>query len=326
MKKSGAYTYEDVLRLNNRRRRGEIDINDNPEKIKKILSLNIGNGQIVTADCCNVHKKHIQVSSTEEFIYKFLTERFIIENPELLQNYNFYNLMLYTNPVEFEKELIYAANNATLLGVELTFNSFILKDTPDGWCVTGHKNKRIAALFIPDFVTFIGESAFAEFKNLKIVKLPKRIKGIGDKAFLGCEKLSGINFPNSLEHIGKRAFAHTNLTEVTIPDKITVIEERAFNFSKLQKVTLPKNLKTIKRWAFEGTLIEELHMPSVEVIEDYAFFHCELKGTLILPKNLKKCYASVFTHCYELKTIVIPPDADYDRTSPVSRQRGQTQK
>ena len=300
------YGYQDILRINNRRKKN-LNMRSGTG-IKGIYHVDIEKGQIVVRPNQNYT---LEVYSIEEFLYEFLEKDFIIVNPERLSIYNFDNLRLYTNPDEFEKDLIAFANNAALFGMDFIFNSFILIHTFDGWKVTGYTDEYTSEVIIPDFVTSIGKQAFAHFKSLETVRLPKGLKEIEEEAFYGCNKLQEIKFPQSLECIGKSAFAWCcGLTEICIPEKITVIEEETFRYTTLRKIKLPKNLKTIKRHSFSLTDVEYLNIPSVETIEACAFSDCNLKGTLRLPKNLKSFHLSSFVGT-NIDAISIPKGADY---------------
>ena len=302
------YTYQDILRINNRRKKG-INIKEKPEKVKRISGINIPDGQIII-DCPNGLE---EIDSIEHFLYKFLKDDFIIDIPWAVETYNFDNLRLYTNPKEFEKEMRVAANNALLFGMDFTFNSFILVPTDDGWEVIGHTNSYQDVLIIPDFVTYIRAGAFKKFYNLKVLRLPNGLEKIGDYAFFGCKKLTEIKLPNSLDYIGNYAFCDSGLTEVTIPEKIKVIEGGVFNVAQnLEKVILPKSLEAISDWAFARTPLRQLVMPSVESIGHLAFYDSKLEGYLRLPKQLKKCYDTSFAGT-AIDILSIPKGAKYEK-------------
>ena len=294
------YSYQDILRINNRRKK-KLNLSLNLDKIKTIYNSDIEKGQVII----NLY----EVDSIEHFLYEFLKKGFIIKNPEELSDYNFDNLRLYTNPDEFKRDLTNATNNTALFGMELIFNSFILRRADDGWEITGYTYKEVTFLVIPDFVTSIGDSAFANLKELGSVILPKGLKSIGEKAFYACCKLHSIRLPKSLKHIGKGSFAWCGLTEIIIPDGITVIDFQSFANTPIEKVILPKGLKEIGDGAFYATSLMELHIPSVEIIDTWAFYECKLKGILRFPENLKKCYASSFPK--NATAIYIPKGVDY---------------
>ena len=162
--------------------------------------------------------------------------------------------------------MIDAANNAALFGMELLFNSFILKPTDDGWEITGYTDSEVASLIIPDFVTSIGNNAFDTF-----------------------DKLRTVRFPNGLQNIGGRAF---------------------YECANSHEIYLPKTLKIIRQSAFAHTKINKLCISSAEIIEPFAFCKCNLKGTLRLPENLKKCYVSAF-YLNNIEKFYIPKGAEF---------------
>ena len=59
---------------------------------------------------------------------------------------------------------------------------------------------------IPDSVTEIGESAFANCHALSAVTIGARVTKIGNWAFAGCHKLTSIAIPDSVTEIGIEAF------------------------------------------------------------------------------------------------------------------------
>ena len=68
------------------------------------------------------------------------------------------------------------------------------------------EGKTATSFTIPDGVTVIDESAFAECSNLKSIQLPDGITKIGDRAFEDCRNLESIQLPDSVTSIGEEAF------------------------------------------------------------------------------------------------------------------------
>jgi hypothetical protein len=60
----------------------------------------------------------------------------------------------------------------------------------------------LTSVTIPNSVTNIGDSAFAQCTSLTNATIPRSVTRIGDEAFSGTA-MSGMIFPNSVTNIGK---------------------------------------------------------------------------------------------------------------------------
>jgi formylglycine-generating enzyme required for sulfatase activity len=88
---------------------------------------------------------------------------------------------------------------------------------------------RTGTYTIPDSVTSIRSSAFADCTGLTSVIIPGSVTSIGDSAFSNCTGLTSIIIPGSVTSIGDEAFSRcTGLTSVTIPDSVTSIGDLEF--------------------------------------------------------------------------------------------------
>ena len=83
---------------------------------------------------------------------------------------------------------------------------------------------------IPDSVTTIGDSAFADCRSLTSVTIPDSVTTIGNWAFAGYSSLTSVIVPDSVTTIGINAFGGcSSLTSVTIGDSVTTIGNQAFD-------------------------------------------------------------------------------------------------
>lgn len=105
---------------------------------------------------------------------------------------------------------------------------------------------------IPDSVTEIGESAFANCHALSAVTIGARVTKIGNWAFSECHKLTSIAIPDSVTEIGGNAFAKCpELTAVTLGNRVTKIGEGAFTgCHKFTDITIPDSVTEIGFYAF----------------------------------------------------------------------------
>jgi hypothetical protein len=111
-----------------------------------------------------------------------------------------------------------------------------------------HRNK-ITQISLPEGMTSIGASAFAECKYVKSVTIPSTVEKIYDSAFEDCRMLATLTFaePSALISIGNWAFYNNHeLKSVVIPDGVTEIGYAAFyGCTYLDELTLPASMEYI---------------------------------------------------------------------------------
>ena len=86
----------------------------------------------------------------------------------------------------------------------------------------------LESVTIPNSVTFIDYSAFQGCSNLTSVIIPNGVTEICDGVFNGCSSLSSVTIPNSVTKIGSYAFDNSGLTSITIPSSVTEIDNGSF--------------------------------------------------------------------------------------------------
>ena len=97
----------------------------------------------------------------------------------------------------------------------------------------------IESLVLPDGLTTIYGSAFANCSKLKSINLPAGITELPRMVFSGCTSLTSIQLPEALTAIGDFAFNNTGLIEVDIPSSVSTIGNQAFySCNSLRKVTV----------------------------------------------------------------------------------------
>lgn len=115
---------------------------------------------------------------------------------------------------------------------------------------------------IPDGVTTIGESAFANNHTLEEVIFPDSLTTIGDGAFYDCGGILNYHLPNSVTTIGEYAFARCrnwmSLDEVEpfyIPAGVTSIGAGAFDDRPVKEFVVDSNNKSYT--AIDGVLFSK---------------------------------------------------------------------
>ena len=211
-------------------------------------------------------------------------------------------------------------------------------ETATNTLITGCK-----ATVIPNTVTRIGDSAFANCTDLTVLNIPDSVNTIGSHAFAGCKNLSTINIPASVYCIEKYAFmgcdslntitvdpangvydsrdncnaiidTDTNTlvvgcADTTIPDTVTEIGPAAFqDCQSLTNITIPDSVTTIGKSAFlDCTALQSIAIPdSVTDIRESAFDGCRSLQTVDLGNSVQTIGNDAFLGCHALQYVVIP--------------------
>ena len=112
----------------------------------------------------------------------------------------------------------------------------------------------VTSVTIPDSVTAILDSAFANCFQLTNISIPNSVTSIGLSAFDGCTKLESITLPSSLRNISMFLFHNcSQLTTIQIPDSVPSIQDYAFgNCTSLETIHIPVSVTSIGVYAFNG--------------------------------------------------------------------------
>jgi len=105
----------------------------------------------------------------------------------------------------------------------------------------------VEEVVIPDNVTSLGDSAFADCASLTSVTLSDSIAELEGYSFSGCTSLSSVTIPEGVTSIGNRCFyGCTALADVDIPTSCTSIGVKAFyNCLALNTVFVPRKVNSI---------------------------------------------------------------------------------
>ena len=157
---------------------------------------------------------------------------------------------------------------------------------------------------IPNSITVIGESAFANCHELTSITLPSSVNIIDREAFAYCSNLIQINIPSSVTTINYGAFSScTSLKNITIPNSIKEIKIDTFNnCSSLTDISLPNSLIRIGSRAFSRcTSLTTFTIPdSVTTIDSDAFSNCENLTDLIMGTSVTNISIATIKNCPNL--------------------------
>jgi len=207
---------------------------------------------------------------------------------------------------------------------------------PEGLETIGNYAFSLSDLFevtVPSSVTYLGNSAFGNNKNMTAAVINAQITSLPASCFDSCAALQNVTLPDTLEKIDAYAFnSCVALKTVTLPENVTIFGDRVFVSCKglksmtlpegtaevsrgmfggciaLETVNLPESLKTIGSSAFEGcSALQSIVIPeSVTFIADRAFGSCTKLAGINLPAGISKICDTCFWACEALTSIVIP--------------------
>lgn len=149
----------------------------------------------------------------------------------------------------------------------------------------------IKKISIPDTITYIPVSAFANMYNLSEINIPSGLINIDEGAFINCGKLK-IDFSfSSLINIGNNAFSNCySLENIVIPKSVETLGSYAFSYcTSLKKIIFENEITIIPIGCFSSceNLTEFFIPASITTIDKYAFNECE-NLTLIEFENNSK--------------------------------------
>lgn len=169
---------------------------------------------------------------------------------------------------------------------------------------------RADEIVLPDSLTDIGVSAFADNSRLVAITLPDGIIEIPAGAFSGCTGLYTVTFPASLTDIGQKAFYNCGRLSVrTLPEALKGIGEQAFyDCDGLTEVTFPSALMGVGQSAFydcDGLMLVYI-ANGTQSIGARAFAACENLQLVYLPASVTSIGAEAFSGA-PLLTLQVQP-------------------
>lgn len=175
---------------------------------------------------------------------------------------------------------------------------------------------------IPQGVTYIGASAFADCKNLKQLVLSDSVAKLGDRSFAN-SGLTEMTLSDNVLSCGTGIFAGcASLSEVQLSKRLWYLSGETFlDCISLKSIMLPANISYLENSAFEGcTSLSEIK------VSDASQYFSSVDGVLFDKEKTKLCYypfgkkesiyqipegtvtigERAFYHCTALQQIEIP--------------------
>lgn len=191
----------------------------------------------------------------------------------------------------------------------------------------------VTSVSLPATVSYIGDRAFYQCKNMTTVNIPSAVTSIGSQAFFDCRKLmisedGVLNIPNAVTTIGSYAFQACHaLKNVTIGTGVTSIGEGAFmgctgletiNYNAANctshgssvwsgcthtpcTLNIGNTVQSLPNSAFSGysalTTLNFVATSQLTTISQYAFSGCTNIGAINIPNSVTSIEQSAFRNC-----------------------------
>ncbi|MCC8167745.1 MAG: leucine-rich repeat domain-containing protein, partial [Clostridiales bacterium] len=140
----------------------------------------------------------------------------------------------------------------------------------DGSCLVFYPPaKRDLNYAIPDGVTKIEETAFANQKYLEELTMPDSVNIIGHGAFIGCGMLKSVHMSPNIKRLPDSCAYKTggvfegceNLEEVILPESLEYLGSYAFYMSGITDIVLSSNLREIGEYALMAPYLNSVALP-----------------------------------------------------------------
>ena len=178
---------------------------------------------------------------------------------------------------------------------------------PDGL----FRGSGLREIALPENVTSIGSSAFADCTQLNRVILPEGIETIGGSAFSGCTGLTEIEFPNTVRGSWSNysmLAGCTSLKSVKLSERMNELGDRFFaDCTALEQIEIPDTVTTIGTSLFEGcTALKDVKLSTnLQSIPQKTFFNCVSLESIVAPYAVKKIENNAFGNCVSLKELTL---------------------
>jgi len=194
-------------------------------------------------------------------------------------------------------------------------------------------SEHIAAVALPEGLTYIGSNAFIRFTALDSVSIPGTVTSIGEGAFSSCSSLSSVLIFGEVETVGKYAFEEcgslTRLYNCTdgkispeqygMPQDVTVVIGKC-GADLTWKLT--DNGRTLEiagfgtmydysgidmPWYCDSAYIAKIVLPEgLTSIGDFAFYKFYALESVIIPNAVGSIGYGAFYECSSLVSAILP--------------------
>ena len=224
-------------------------------------------------------------------------------------------------------KVMHTATYVARFGVAEEMANFEFTSTATTYTITGIKDNSVTEIIVPDYVTTIGDHAFASCYRLTSVEIGDSVTTIDAYAFSGCTSLTSVVIGDSVTQIGNGAFDNcTILTSVVIPDSVTTIGYETFRYCEKLVEVINKSSLNITAGSKDNGYVAyyaiEVHSGESKIVNynDYLFYtyngvnylfgYVGTDTELTLPESYNgekyEIYKYAFLNCDSLTSVEIP--------------------
>lgn len=174
-------------------------------------------------------------------------------------------------------------------------------------CFYGAAN--MTSVTIPEGITELPQSVFAQCKGLVTVKLPSTLTKIAKRGFDNCSSLETLSFPAGITEIPQYTFNYCKaLKRIEMASPITKLEMCAFySCEALEEApALAEGITEIPQATYQYCKsLKSVAIPaSVTTLGNYVFKDCQAL-VIDFPENVTKMGADVFANCKSLTSMKV---------------------
>ena len=156
-----------------------------------------------------------------------------------------------------EKPVVGIGENAFYCGSEKEWGITLGINIPDSVTFIGDSafaDCRLLSLVLPEELETMGEGAFSN-NYMKNIVIPPKVKEIPDYCFMDCKSLESVDIQGPVNRIGKYAFGYCGyLDKIILPEGLVIIDDDAFSMCKmLADINIPYSVCCIGNNAFGWT-------------------------------------------------------------------------
>ena len=170
-----------------------------------------------------------------------------------------------------------------------------------------HLRNQILWVELPEGLTSVGNLAFYQCVNLKIVVIPDSVTRIGSYAFANCERMELLNLGNGVETIEECAFTDCYaLTSLRLPDSLKTIGVKGFyRCETITAITVPKSVINlgISAFAYCENLVYADVRASITSVPEYLFYGCDKLSSVTLSDMTTEISDYSFRQCNNLGAV-----------------------